>query len=154
MTIDSEKLNRWLTLGANIGVVLGIIFLAIELRQNNELLQSQASIAYVQIRVGSLENQLENTDLFKALYQARQGAKLEPLDRQRLEVYYRQVFAAWDWEYGQYDDDLLYTAGRPPVSRWRSSIEYYPFMRESWPVHKATYSDRFVQYMEQHVLSP
>lgn len=152
--MDSRKINRWLTLGANIGVVLGIIFLAIELRQNNELLQSQASITYVQIRVGALENQLENPDLLEALYQARQGVQLEPLDRQRLEVYYRLVFAMWDWEYGQYDDNLLYAADQPPAARWRPSVEYYPYMRESWPVHRSTYSERFVKYMEQQVLSP
>ncbi len=34
--MDSEKLNRWLTLGANFGVLVGIIFLAIEIRQNTE----------------------------------------------------------------------------------------------------------------------
>jgi len=40
--MNTENLNRWLTLCANIGVVIGIIFLALELQQNNELLQSQA----------------------------------------------------------------------------------------------------------------
>ena len=39
---NTDAVNRWLTLGANIGVVIGIIFLALELQQNNELLQSQA----------------------------------------------------------------------------------------------------------------
>ena len=40
--MNTENLNRWLTLCANIGVVIGIIFLALELQQNNELLESQA----------------------------------------------------------------------------------------------------------------
>ena len=40
--MNTENLNRWLTLCANTGVVIGIIFLAFELQQNNELLQSQA----------------------------------------------------------------------------------------------------------------
>ena len=40
--MNTDTVNRWLTLGANIGVVIGIIFLAFELQQNNELLQSQA----------------------------------------------------------------------------------------------------------------
>jgi len=39
--MNAENLNRWLTLGANTGVVIGIVFLALELQQNNELLQSQ-----------------------------------------------------------------------------------------------------------------
>ena len=34
--MDTDRLNRWLTLGANIGDLFGIVFLAIEVRQNNE----------------------------------------------------------------------------------------------------------------------
>jgi len=33
--MDFDKLNRWVTLVANIGVVAGIFFLAIEMRQGN-----------------------------------------------------------------------------------------------------------------------
>lgn len=32
-----DRINRWLTLGANIGVVLGLIILIVEVRQNAEL---------------------------------------------------------------------------------------------------------------------
>ncbi len=35
--MDSDRLNRWLTLGANVGVLVGIIFLAIQIRQNSDL---------------------------------------------------------------------------------------------------------------------
>ena len=37
-----DAVNRWLTFGANLGVVVGIFFLAFELQQNNELLEAQA----------------------------------------------------------------------------------------------------------------
>lgn len=36
-----DKLNSWLTLLANVGVLLGIIFLAYEIRQNTVSIQSQ-----------------------------------------------------------------------------------------------------------------
>ena len=32
--MDTDRLNRWLTLGANIGIIVGIVFLAIEVNQN------------------------------------------------------------------------------------------------------------------------
>jgi len=32
--VDTDRLNRWITLGANIGVLAGIIFLGLEIRQN------------------------------------------------------------------------------------------------------------------------
>ncbi|HSG97295.1 MAG: hypothetical protein GWP60_11295 [Gammaproteobacteria bacterium] len=34
--MDAERANQWLTLVANIGVVAGIVFLAIEIQQNTE----------------------------------------------------------------------------------------------------------------------
>jgi hypothetical protein len=39
--MDSDRLNRWLSLGANIGVLVGIIFLAVEIRQNSDLARLQ-----------------------------------------------------------------------------------------------------------------
>lgn len=40
MNLDS--LNRWMTLGANVGVLAGIIFLGIEIGQNTSAVQSES----------------------------------------------------------------------------------------------------------------
>ena len=40
-----EKLNQWLTLLANVGVLVGIVFLAIEIRQNTNNLEMNRQIA-------------------------------------------------------------------------------------------------------------
>ena len=37
-----DRLNRWLTLAANIGVMIGLIFLVIEVRHSISLSESQA----------------------------------------------------------------------------------------------------------------
>jgi hypothetical protein len=39
--MDSDRLNRWLSLGANTGVLVGIVFLAVEIRQNSDLARLQ-----------------------------------------------------------------------------------------------------------------
>ena len=39
--MDSGKLNQWLTLGANLGVLVGIILILIELDQNADLMRAQ-----------------------------------------------------------------------------------------------------------------
>ena len=39
--MDSNKVNRWLTLGANLGVLVGILLLILELDQNRELMRAQ-----------------------------------------------------------------------------------------------------------------
>ena len=40
-----ERLDRWLTLFANLGVLLGIVFLVIELNQNTEAIRIESAIA-------------------------------------------------------------------------------------------------------------
>ena len=39
--MDSDRLNKWLSLAANFGVLAGIIFLAVEIRQNSDLARMQ-----------------------------------------------------------------------------------------------------------------
>jgi hypothetical protein len=41
--LNSDRLNRWLSLGANTGVLIGIVFLAIEIQQNSDLARLQFS---------------------------------------------------------------------------------------------------------------
>ena len=43
--MDSDRLNRWLTLVANVGVLIGIILILIELDQNAELMRAQITQA-------------------------------------------------------------------------------------------------------------
>jgi hypothetical protein len=39
--MNADRVNRWLTLGANIGVLIGIILLLVELDQNRDLARAQ-----------------------------------------------------------------------------------------------------------------
>ena len=39
--MDSDRLNRWITLAANIGVLVGLIVLIIEIGQNTEVMRAQ-----------------------------------------------------------------------------------------------------------------
>jgi hypothetical protein len=40
--MDSDKLNQWVSLAANIGVFIGLIFLVVELKQTNDLAEANA----------------------------------------------------------------------------------------------------------------
>ena len=42
--MDTDKANRWLTLGANVGVFIGLILLLIELRQNTDQMRAQIAM--------------------------------------------------------------------------------------------------------------
>ena len=40
--MDSDRINRWISLGANIGVIIGLIMLVIEVRHANNLAEASA----------------------------------------------------------------------------------------------------------------
>jgi len=44
--MDTDKLNRWLTLGANIGVLSGLILVALQINQNSEIAKAQLANDY------------------------------------------------------------------------------------------------------------
>jgi hypothetical protein len=61
--LESNRLNSWLTLGANIGVLIGIALLLIELDQNNDLLRAQVHQSRADAHVGHRLNDVESEKL-------------------------------------------------------------------------------------------
>ena len=56
--MDSDKLNRWMTLITNFGVIAGLVFLAVEIRQNTASLDESRK----QARLQSFQIYLQNLD--------------------------------------------------------------------------------------------
>jgi hypothetical protein len=44
--VDADRVTRWLTLAANIGVIVGIVFLVLEMRQNSAIATAQVRLEY------------------------------------------------------------------------------------------------------------
>ena len=50
-----DRLNQWMTLAANIGVLIGIVFLAYEIRQNTDAVHAQTREAIMAAAQGELQ---------------------------------------------------------------------------------------------------
>ena len=99
-----SELNDWLSLAANIGVVGGIIFLAIEINQNNALLRSETRQSLVGNDVVSLTMNIENADVFAKLVTSESLSAEEQL---RLSFMYSIDIRNREFEYFQYINGLL-----------------------------------------------
>ena len=86
--LESDRVNRWLTLGANLGVLIGLILLIVEIEQNSELVRAEIeqtrSEAYVAwLRQAAANDQI--LDLFVTM-ETLEGsfgdrfAQLEPIE--------------------------------------------------------------------------
>ena len=102
--MNTSRISDWLGLVANIAVVGGIVFLAVEIRQNNELLRSESRQTLVSNDVTSLTANMGNTDVFEKL---ALGRSLSADDQLRLSFMFALDLRNREFEYFQYKNGLL-----------------------------------------------
>lgn len=102
--MDYSTLNQWLTLGANFGVLVGIVFLIVEIKQNTELHKSDSRKAIISNDQASLLVALENHDIFKKLGDAE---ILSQADQYRLSFIFAIDLRNREFEYFQYKSGSL-----------------------------------------------
>jgi len=137
---------------ANIGIIAGIFFLAFELRQNNALMQSEASIAYVDMRRSSYRDLAEDPRILSIVDKAARGEELTAVESMSIDFLNKSVFVTWEWEYDQYVEGILDVLDQAPADRWRPTFNAIPSMRKTWSTHKESASADFVQYVEDNLL--
>lgn len=89
---------------AALAVIASLIYLAIQIRQNNELLRSESRQALVTNDLASLAANFNNADVF-ARYVA--GQELSPEDQLRLSFMFTLDLRNREFEYFQYVHGLL-----------------------------------------------
>ena len=147
-------LGQTVSMFANIGVIAGIIFLAVELRQNNELLEAEARAASSARITHIPETVSTDVDLADALTKARNGETLT--ESEELRVY---AFQVWGFR-GQEALFREYQAGTVdslPEDRWRQGFHSDPWSAQSkaevWSRAKVSLEADFVQWMDENVVN-
>jgi hypothetical protein len=94
--LNTERINKWLTLLANIGVLIGIIFLAIEVRQSNRIAMATTEISvrseFRSINEAVLTNDAVAELLVKA---ADASAELSTVEEAKLDEYLFLYINTW-----------------------------------------------------------
>lgn len=91
--MNNGKLNEWLTLLANFGVVTGIIFLVIEVRQNQAAIEESNLINRVQARSMEIDQfndfrafVSQSEDLSRIWFAGSAGEPLDEVEQSRFEM--------------------------------------------------------------------
>ena len=71
--MDSHWLTRWLTLGANFGVLVGLMLLIVELDQNRDMMRAQTRHELAMGIVDLLQVPASDAQLADILYRAHAG---------------------------------------------------------------------------------
>ncbi len=130
---------------ANIGVIAGIIFLAIEVHQNNELMSAEARFNRLNLQTGSITLAVEHPDLAELVVRSRNDGDLTPAETFRLQSYWSRLFANMQWTYLEAYDDL-------PLETWRRLLRGV-FVQAHWENRKTEFNPEFVQFVDENVVN-
>ena len=151
--MNMDRLNRWLTLAANLGVVSGILFLAIEVHQNNQQQMEQARFNYYQERASFQWQWGTDSVTQEAIQKLNKGEKLSPLENARIGMQIRSVLTNWEYEYLEYQSGNI-TFEQLSVEGKRGLFAGFPdFALELWKQQKKSAPPDFVKFMDEYIFS-
>ena len=86
--MNSESLNKWLSLGANLGVFAGLILVAYEINQSGKHLELAASADGVDNFTQAMETLVQDENLSMLIYRAEQSfEELDDFEKWRVARY-------------------------------------------------------------------
>ena len=146
-------LGQTVTLIANLGVILGIAFLAIELNQNNELLRAQADYNYTRDRVAWRQRILFDPEYAEFTVRARNNELETEVDWARMRADYTATFLELQWQYGQLLDGNLPEDRGALIGRWQREFqrqwnEPATQFRDTWSTFRTSLRLDFVEFWE------
>jgi hypothetical protein len=115
--VDSDRLNGWLTLGANIGVLVGLIFLVVEIRHTNDLARASAYRSRGTEIQEAFQAVALDSELSQILLKFSQQGNDGLTDHERIRFIYWQYAAQLrmqnqfnDYQLGFLDEDIYQSA--------------------------------------------
>jgi len=148
MKIDS--IDRWLSFAANIGVVIGIAFLAIEVRQNSEYMALQLEFGQPTQKIFDNNRDMQNPVTAKIFAKAVENPAELTFD-EALVASSLVLNMLNEWE----DRYLIHSAGLTGEIDWQQHISENidwtlgnPFAIEIYRSNRIAFEDEFVEYID------
>ena len=144
-------LGQTIAILANLGVVAGIVFLGLELRQNNLYLQEEARNVLFQNRLDAALLGATDPEVARIWNWQETDEPLSELDKRRRGELIHANFLRWQHDYqsvqrGTLDLEDVSAVGMRAI--WRIT----PGIDEVWEQRKARYSRDFVDWLEENVI--
>jgi len=133
----TERVNNWLTLFANLGVLVGIVFLAVEVRQSNRIAVATTEISVREQFRSNNEAVLANDAIAELLVKAADvNAELSDVETEKLFAYLFASINTWKSIEIAYENGMLPRATFDVVlDDIRAVLQDYPAVRplaQSW----------------------
>lgn len=139
---------------ANAGVVLGFIFLVIEVRQNNQMNRTNAWNSLLRTGIEFNEQIALSPDLADILAKGNNNEELTDAESIRLQSFVTgSLHRVW-FDYRQIKTGIISLEElRTRVPRFRALFARFPIIRTIWEETRDTYSEDFQRFLDGYVLS-
>lgn len=147
--MNSDRLSRWLTLGANAAVLIGIALLIAELSQNRDMMRAQTRHELSSGIVDLLQTPASNEQLADVLLRAHSGDGLTATELFQFQMRTNALFRYWEDVHYQYRaglyDDVEFQRQR---EAWRASLGNSRLAQQYWCQVRSLYSPQFTAEMD------
>ena len=140
-------LGQKITILANVGVIAGIVFLGIELQQNNALIASQTRFNRLSAATGTNTLVADNADLAEIIAKANKSEELTDGETIRLYFYNLRALSNMQWTFREVPEANI------PINVWRRIHDNNLHRRNFWERERQTFSDDFVQFIDNNVVN-
>jgi hypothetical protein len=139
------------TLIANLGVILGIFFLAYELRQNNELMEAEARLNRTIMAIDAWRSTSQNPHLAELREKEKQGETLSSAEVRQIDAEVMAVLVMIEWAFGEHEVDSSEVHQIREVQR--QNFAERPEYNRVWQSRKHSFNAQFVEWMEANVVN-
>jgi len=102
----SSRIQSWLTLAANLGVIVSILLLAYEINQSTNATIAAASEGLTEHSLAFTSARLDNEVVARATYKSRHGQELDEFEHDQLVLLQHMNFRLFESAYLQFDRGL------------------------------------------------
>ncbi len=147
--MEPDKVNRWLTLGANVGVLIGIILLVVELDQNREMIRAQTRNDISQQLTNRLLLVASNSQLNSVTLRAGNGEELSAEEERQAFLYTSANLRDWENMHYQYRQGMFEESEFEAEKKtWKYVISRNKRFARLWCGTRQNYSPAFVTEIE------
>ena len=143
-------LGQALGIFANLGVISGIIFLGVEIRQNSELMRIQINQARADAAMVSNEQSFNSDYIPPIMVKIRLGEGLDLEEWDRYVDYFRAMNRNQDNVLSQYDAGMLGPNTPRSVAEYACAfVGSTDTSLEAWEMTRSGYTDSYINFIEQ-----
>jgi hypothetical protein len=152
--VKMSSVSETLHLLANLGVIAGILFLGVELKQNNDLMEMEARATLTENLQDGWYQLSSDPSLVELFIKDRGGQELSEVEEMRLNAYWMGMLMRREWQHEHFPDAETGVAGMQRL------FSTYGSLRRAWSgtesaarsAGKDNFSPEFVRFVEAEIL--